>query len=133
MRKLLILLLTVFSFSSYAQDVNWENYFEENGVIINKGMIDCNGNELLTFEIINRNSQKVVISWYEEVWVDGVCKQNGRSSEDFRTLTLNPDEKVVGSCSFQESFYIGSKINRGGRVMTLTSFSLNNISVEIEK
>jgi hypothetical protein len=133
MRKLLILLLTVFSFSSYAQDVNWENYFEENGVIINKGMIDCNGNELLTFEIINRNSQKVVISWYEEVWVDGVCKQNGRSSEDFRTLTLNPDEKVVGSCSFQESFYIGSKINRGSRVMTLTSFSLNNISVEIEK
>ena len=133
MRKLLILLLTVFSFSSYAQDVNWENYFEENGVIINKGMIDCNGNELLTFEITNTNSQKVVISWYEEVWVDGVCKQNGRSSEDFRTLTLNPDEKVVGSCSFQESFYIGSKINRGSRVMTLTSFSLNNISVEIEK
>ena len=133
MRKLLILLLTVFSFSSYAQDVNWENYFEENGVIINKGMIDCNGNELLTFEIINRNSQKVVISWYEEVWVDGVCKQNGRSSEDFRTLTLNPDEKVVGSCSFQESFYIGSKITRGSKVMILTSFSLNNISVEIEK
>ena len=133
MRKLLILLLTVFSFSSYAQDVNWENYFEENGVIINKGMIGCNGNELLTFEITNTNIHKVVVSWYEEVWVDGVCKQNGRSSEDFRTLTLNPDEKVVGSCSFQESFYIGSKITRGSKVMILTSFSLNNISVEIEK
>ena len=133
MRKLLILLLTIFSFSSFAQDVNWENYTEKNGVIINKGMIDCNGNELLTFEITNTNNQKVVISWYEEVWVDGVCKQNGQSSEDFRTLTLNPNEKVTGSCSFQESFYIGSKIKRGSRVMTLTSFSLNNISVEIEK
>ena len=111
MRKLLILLLTVFSFSSYAQDVNWENYSEKNGVIINKGMINCNGNELLTFEITNTNNQKVVISWYEEVWVDGACKQNGESSEDFRTLTLNPNEKVAGSCSsFQESFYIGSKI-----------------------
>ena len=133
MRKLLILLLTIFSFSSFAQDVNWENYSEKNGVIINKGMIDCNGNELLTFEITNTNNQKVVISWYEEVWVDGACKQNGESSEDFRTLTLNPNEKVAGSCSFQKSFYIGSKIKRGSRVMTLTSFSLNNISVEIEK
>ena len=133
MRKLLILLLTIFSFSSFAQDVNWENHSEKNGVIINKGMIDCNGNELLTFEITNTNSQKAVVSWYEEVWVDGVCKQKGLSSEDFRTLTLNPDERVVGSCSFQESFYIGSKINRGSKVMTLTSFSLNNISVEIDK
>ena len=133
MRKLLVLLLTVFGFSSYTQDVNWENYSEKNGLIINKGMIDCNGNELLTFEITNTNNQKVVISWYEEVWVDEVCKQKGESSEDFRILTLNPDERVVGSCSFQESFYIGSKINRGSKVMTLTSFSLNNISVEIEK
>ena len=133
MRKLLILLLTIFSFSSFAQDVNWENYSEKNGVIINKGMIDCNGNELLTFEITNTNNQKVVISWYEEVWVDEVCKQNGESLEDFRTLTLNPNEKVTGSCSFQKSFYIGSKIKRGSRVMTLTSFSLNNILVEIEK
>ena len=133
MRKLLILLLTIFSFSSFAQDVNWENYSEKNGVIINKGMIDCNGNELLTFEITNTNNQKVVISWYEEVWVDEVCKQSGESLEDFRTLTLNPNEKVTGSCSFQKSFYIGSKIKRGSRVMILTSFSLNNISVEIEK
>jgi len=133
MRKLLILLLTIFSFSSFAQNVNWENYSEKNGVIINKGMIDCNGNELLTFEITNTNNQKVVISWYEEVWVDEVCKQSGESLEDFRTLTLNPNEKVTGSCSFQKSFYIGSKIKRGSRVMILTSFSLNNISVEIEK
>jgi len=133
MRKLLILLLTIFSFSSFAQDVNWENYSEKNGVIINKGIIDCNGNELLTFEITNTNNQKVVISWYEEVWVDEICKQSGESSEDFRTLTLNPNERVTGSCSFQKSFYIGSKIKRGSRVMTLTSFSLNNISVEIEK
>ena len=59
MKKLLILLLTIFSFSSFAQDVNWENYSEKDGVIINKGMIDCNGNELLTFEITNTNNQKV--------------------------------------------------------------------------
>ena len=133
MRKLLILLLTIFSFPSFAQDVNWENYSEKDGVIINKGMINCNGNELLTFEITNTNNQKIVISWYEEVWVDGICKQNGESLEDFRTLILLPNEKVEGSCTFQESFYIGSKIKRGNRVMTLTSFSLNNISVEIEK
>jgi hypothetical protein len=133
MRKLLILLLTVSSFSSFSQDVNWKNYSQKDGVIINKGMIDCNGNELLTFKITNTNNQKVVISWYEEVWVDGICKQDGKSSEYFRTLTLNPNESVAGSCSFQKSFYIGSKVKRGNRVMTLTSFSLNNISVEIEK
>jgi hypothetical protein len=133
MRRLLILLLIVFSFSSFSQDVNWENYSEKNGVIINKGMIDCNGNELLTFEITNTNNHKVVISWYEEVWVDEVCKQSGESLEYFRTLTLNSNERVAGSCSFKESFYIGSKITRGSRVMTLTYFSLNNISIEIEK
>jgi len=41
MKKLLILLFTVFSFTSFSQDVNWENYSEKDGVIINKGMIDC--------------------------------------------------------------------------------------------
>ena len=133
MKKLLILLFTVFSFASFSQDVNWENYSQKDGVIINKGMIDCNGNELLTFKITNTNNQKVVISWYQEVWVDGVCKQDGKTEEYFRTLTLNANEFVEGSCSFNKSFYIGSKIKRGNRVMTLTSFSLNNISVEIEK
>ena len=133
MKKLLILLLTVSSFSSFSQDVNWKNYSEKDGVIINKGMIDCNGNELLTFKITNTNNQKAVISWHEEVWVDGICKQDGKSSEYFRTLTLNPNEIVAGSCSFKESFYIGSKVKRGNRVMTLTAFSLNNISVKIEK
>lgn len=133
MKKLLILLFTVFSFTSFSQDVNWENYSEKDGVIINKGMIDCNGNELLTFKITNTNNQKVVISWYQEVWVDGVCKQDGKTEEYFRTLTLNANEIVEGSCSFNKSFYIGSKVKRGNKVMTLTSFSLNNISVEIEK
>ena len=133
MRKLLILFFIVFSFASNSQDINWENYSEINGVIINKAIIDCNGNELLTFEIINTNDKKVIVSWYEEVWIDDVCKQDGKSLEHFRTLTLNPYKKSAGSCTFQESFYIGSKINRGGKVMTLTSFSLNNISIEIEK
>ena len=133
MKKLLILLFTVFSFTSFSQDVNWENYSQKDGVIIKKGMIDCKGNELLTFKITNTNNQKVVVSWYQEVWVDGVCKQDGKTEEYFRTLTLNANEIVEGSCSFNKSFYIGSKVKRGNRVMTLTSFSLNNISVEIEK
>ena len=133
MKKLLILLFTVFSFTSFSQDVNWANYSEKDGVIINKGMIDCNGNELLTFKITNTNNQKVVVSWYQEVWIDGVCKQDGKTEEYFRTLTLNANEIVEGSCSFNKSFYIESKVKRGNRVMTLTSFSLNNISVEIEK
>ena len=133
MKKILILLFTVFSFTSFSQDVNWENYCEKDGVIINKGMIECNGNELLTFKISNTNNQKVVVSWYQEVWVDGVCKQDGKTEEYFRRLTLKANEIVEGSCSFNKSFYIGSKVKRGNRVMTLTSFSLNNISVEIEK
>ena len=96
-------------------------------------MINCNGNELLTFKITNTHNEKVVVSWYEEVWVDGECKQTGESLEDFRTLTLHANQEITGSCNFQDSFYIGSKIKRGSRLMILTSFSLNNISVEIEK
>jgi len=133
MKKVLILPFLFWSFISFSQDVNWKNYSEKDGVIINKGIIDCNGNELLTFEIINTNNQRVVISWYQEVWVNGVCKQDGKSSEFFRTLTLNANEIIAGSCSFQNSFYIGSKIKRGNKTMVLTHFDLKNISVIIGK
>jgi len=133
MKKVLILPFLFWSFISFSQDVNWKNYSEKDGVIINKGMIDCNGNELLTFEIINTNNQRVVISWYQEVWVNGVCKQDGKSSEFFRTLTLNANEIIAGSCSFQNSVYIGSKIKRGNKTMVLTHFDLKNISVIIGK
>ena len=133
MKKVLILLFTVFSVSSFSQEVIWEKHKEIDGVIINKGNILCFNNEILTFEIKNTNNYKISISWYEEVWINDICKQNGKSQEHYRELILNPGELVQGDCTFQKSFYIGSKVHRGSEVMTLTHFQLKNIIVETEK
>ena len=133
MKKVLILILIISSFTSFSQSGNWENIAEIEGVIIDKTIIECGVNELITFRFSNLNSYNVSVAFYEESWVDGICKQDGVSEEIFRVLSLKSNEIISGSCSFMNSFYIGNKIKRGSRVMTLTSFSLNNISVEIEK
>ena len=39
--------------------------------------------------------------------------QTGNSEEHFRVLSLKSGEEIKGYCSFQDSFYIGSKIKRG--------------------
>ena len=133
MRKRIILLMTLLSFVSFSQEVIWENHKEIKGVIINKGTIECHNNELLTFAIENTNNYTITISWYEEVWINDVCKQNGESQEHYRELTLLPEEIVQGDCTFRQSFYIGSKVVRGTQTLLLTYFQLNNIIVEAEK
>ena len=127
------MLFTVFSILSFSQEVIWEKYKEIDGVIINKGNIECFNNDILTFEIKNTNNYKISISWYEEVCINDICKQNGESQEHYRELILNPGELVQGDCTFQKSFYIGSKVNRGSKDMILTHFQLKNIIVKTEK
>ena len=61
--------------------------------------------------------------------MDGICKQKGDSAEDERELRLFSGEIKEGTCDFKESFYLGSKVKRGSRVMTLTHFDLKNITV----
>lgn len=129
MRKSLILFALFWSTISFSQQSDWEIYTEMDGVKIETRTIECYGNEMLTFRISNDNNYSVSIVWHEEVWVDGVCKQTGESAEDKRELYLVANEVISGSCDFKKSFYIGSKINRGTRVMSLTHFDLNNITV----
>lgn len=129
MRKSLILFLLFWSTISFSQQSDWKIYTEIDGVKIETRTIECYGNEILTFRISNANNYSVSIIWHEEVWVDGVCKQTGKSIEDERELDLVANEVISGSCDFKKSFYIGSKINRGSRVMSLTHFDLNNIIV----
>ena len=126
MKKELILLFTSFTFFSFSQGVIWESYKEIDGVIVNKGNIECHNNELLTFEIKNTNDYKVIISWYEEVWVNGMCKQDGSSQDHYRKIILD-------SGDFKESVYIGSKVYRGDQELILTHFQWNNIIVEKDK
>ena len=133
MKKVLIVVLTIFSFNSFSQSQNWENLTEIEGVKIDKTIIECGVNELLTFRFINLNDYDVSVSFYEEVWIDGVCKQDGVSQEYFRVISLKSNEIISGSCSFTNSFYIGNKIRRGTKTMVLTNFDLKNISVIIEK
>jgi hypothetical protein len=132
MKKVLILILTIFSFNSFSQSENWENLTEIEGVKIDKTIIECGVNELITFRFSNLNNYNVSVTFYEEVWVDGQCKQDGFSEENYRELSLKSNEIISGSCSFANSFYIGSKIKRGNKTMVLTHFDLKNISVIIK-
>lgn len=132
MKKVLILILTIFSFNSFSQSENWENLMEIEGVKIDKTIIECGVNELITFRFSNLNNYNVSVAFYEEVWVDGLCKQDGFSEENYRELSLKSNEIISGSCSFADSFYIGSKIKRGNKTMVLTHFDLKNISVIIK-
>jgi|TARA_B110000211_G_C14031617_1_gene532389 hypothetical protein len=132
MKKVLILILTIFSFNSFSQSGKWENLMEIEGVKIDKTIIECGVNELITFRFSNLNNYNVSVTFYEEVWVDGQCKQDGFSEENYRELSLKSNEIISGSCSFADSFYIGSKIKRGNKTMVLTHFDLKNISVIIK-
>ena len=132
MKKVLIVVLTIFSFNSFSQSQNWENITEIEGVKIEKTIIECGVNELITFRFSNLNNYNVSVTFYEEVWVDGQCKQDGFSEENYRELSLKSNEIISGSCSFADSFYIGSKIKRGNKTMVLTHFDLKNISVIIK-
>jgi hypothetical protein len=132
MKKVLILILTIFSFNSFSQSEKWENLMEIEGVKIDKTIIECGVNELITFRFSNLNNYNVSVAFYEEVWVDGLCKQDEFSEENYRELSLKANEIISGSCSFADSFYIGSKIKRGNKTMVLTHFDLKNISVIIK-
>ena len=132
MKKVLILILTIFSFNSFSQSEKWENLMEIKGVKIDKTIIECGVNELITFRFSNLNNYNVSVAFYEEVWVDGLCKQDGFSEENYRELSLKANDIISGSCSFADSFYIGSKIKRGNKTMVLTHFDLKNISVIIK-
>ena len=132
MKKVLILILTIFSFNSFSQSENWENLMEIEGVKIDKTTIECGINELITFRFSNLNNYNVSVAFYEEVWVDGICKKDGFSEENYRELSLKSNEIISGSCSFADSFYIGNKIKRGNKTMVLTHFDLKNISVIIK-
>ena len=129
MRKLLVLFVLFWSMISFSQQSNWQIYTVIDGVKFESTIIECSDNEILTFRFSNSNNYPVTVVWNEEVWIDGVCKQSGESEEDRRELDLFSNEVVSGSCDFKSSFYIGSKVNRGSRVMLLTHFDLKNIQV----
>ena len=89
MKKVLILILTIFSFNSFSQSENWENLMEIEGVKIDKTIIECGVNELITFRFSNLNNYNVSVAFYEEVWVDGLCKQDEFSVDSKFSLKEN--------------------------------------------
>ena len=129
MKKGIILLFSIVSFTMFSQENSWVNVAELNGVTIEESVVKCGDNEILTFRISNANPYTISISWYEEVWVNDICKQNGNTEEFKRSVSLQANEKVSGDCSFKESFYIGYKIKRGDSEMKLTFYDLKNLNV----
>ena len=129
MKKGIILLFSIVSFTMFSQENSWVNVAELNGVTIEESVVKCGDNEILTFRISNANPYTISISWYEEVWVNDICKQNGNTEEFKRSVSLQANEAVSGDCSFKESFYIGYKVKRGDNEMKLTFYDLKNLNV----
>ena len=129
MKKGIILLFSILSFSVFSQENAWVNVAELDGVTIEESVIKCGNNELLTFRISNANPYSITISWFEEVWVNEVCKKNGNTEEFKKSVTLQSNEIIEGDCSLQEDFYIGYKYMQSGTEMQLTHHDLKNINV----
>ena len=129
MREILILFSLLLSLVSVSQKTELQIYKNIDGVKFETKIIECHGNEILTFKISNTNDYSVNVFWNEEFWMDGICKQSGESDEHLKELNLSSRESVEGSCNFNESFYIGYKIKRGSQIMNLTHFDLKNITV----
>ena len=69
MKKGIILLFSIVSFTMFSQENSWVNVAELNGVTIEESVVKCGDNEILTFRISNANPYTISISWYEEVWI----------------------------------------------------------------
>ena len=101
----------VLSFISFSQQSEWEFYKDIDGVKFEIRTIECLVMNYLHSEFQTRD-YSVYVLWKEEVWIDGICKQNGDSSEDERKLKSSSLEKLKDLLVTLKSFYIGSKVKR---------------------
>lgn len=90
--------------------------------------------EWVLFTFKNNNNYPVTVIWDLQMWIDNDCKTcNDPSGEYHRTLELQPNEELQGSCDVNEDnrLYLFSKFEDQNTNMTyeLTDFDFANFTV----
>ena len=142
----LILLLSAIvqlGFGQVKPNKTWTKHLTYEGVQIEYKYAPCSSDKvknqvLVLFKFINTTSDKVVLSWNEERWVNDICTNcnNISSQENTQTITLNPQEILEGDCStkeFKERYIFSNfiKLSPGMSKKRLTDFKFRNLSKKI--
>ena len=138
-KSLSFLALVLFSFfvisHTLEKDV-WTNYYNDNQVQISFKNFRCldvqNGTDknYVLLQVENKTNIKLKISFKKTMWYDGKCQNcNNTGEEQNTTITLEPFEKIEGSCKSNKDLRIFSQMNNQLTDTKLTKFDLNNILI----
>lgn len=126
-----VLLLLFAGFTS--TDSNWQTFFENEQVRIEKSPFLCsssqNGtaNNYVLLRITNKTEQKIEVSFLKETWYDGKCSNCSSSSpEHLITVTIDPLGQKTGNCD-ESSLRIFDNMPSGFTKRTLTHFEIKNL------
>jgi len=109
MKKLLLLLLTItyFSFSSFAQQ-EWTKIYNESDVMVEMATIECNPTDRMVpysyviLKYTNKTNQIVDFNFEILKWYNGVLQiENATDAGDFsiqKSIKLQPNSSQVGNC-----------------------------------
>lgn len=115
MKKILLLLLTIsyFSLSSFAQNT-WERIYFENNIMVETTTIECNpNNRMVPYSYVvlrytNTSSELVTFNFELDLWYNGVLQEKvAKDSGDFpilKSLTLQPNETIEGNCKSEMDY-----------------------------
>lgn len=133
------LALTLFSFFILSHAIEkdvWTNYYNDDQVQISFKDIQCkdvqNGtdNNYVLLQLENKTNLKLKVSFKKTVWYDGKCQNcKNTNEEQLTTITLEPFEKMEGSCKSNKSLRIFSHMNNQLTNTKLTKFDLDNILI----
>ena len=137
MKRLLLLAVLMATLIPVRSQGSWANYYRSNELEINyHAGIEChdltNGihKKIVVLQFVNLTNQNLSISFNKQMWYNGRCIGCDNPAEQHFTVTLDPQQSLVGSCEDKQtkSLYIVDKMLNGGNSM-LTKFELANIHI----
>ncbi len=114
----------------------WTEYYSDHQIKISYKDSPCadveNGtnNNYVLLKVENKTNNKLTVSFKKETWYDGKCQNCHNTSDEFNTsVTLEPFEKMEGSCKSSKNLRIFSQMNNQFATSRLTKFDLKNLEI----
>lgn len=118
---------------------DWTTYVSDAEFTIDYKFADCDpsmgyDNESVLLKIENHSSEKVVLSWYMDLYYDNDCKTCDYPEEYLFRIIVEPNQTVAGHCEVDADYRlkIFSKFTddkkKGG--VSLTGFELRKLNRE---
>ena len=137
----LITILLMGVFYSFGQPNNWKQYKDDSFLRFEVKTTLCEVNKreqfLVLLKLTNISNEKRTYTWKVNQWRNNECVNcSNNNEEQFVSITLNPGEKIEGSCDskLNKATYIFDhylKWVEGMTKQTLTNFEFVNISSKI--